>query len=142
MSAWANLLVHVALLVAGFKLWRWARRAERAQRTRWRRRFAALFFVSPMLFGLLAFLLPANPLLDGLLATSRWLDGLVERLVGTAQEAARENAPGALGVLAVKPAVRSVVYALLGAAVGWPLDRRARRAAAEGDGAESEKALQ
>jgi hypothetical protein len=116
-----SLVVQLGLLVAGWKLWRWARRREKAAKVRWRRRFAAAFFVSPMIFAFLLWLLPENPLIVALATLNRWLDQGVESVIGTAQESLRQS--GAVGVLAVKPVIRSLVYAALGAAVGWPLDR-------------------
>ena len=115
------LIMQIALLVGGWKLWRWAKKREKAAKTTWRRRFTALFFISPMLLWVLTAIFSDNQLLQGISFLSTNLDKGVDWLVGSAEEAAKSV--GAMGVLAVKPVIKSVVYALLGTVVGWPMDK-------------------
>ena len=126
------LIVQVALLIGGWKLWRWAKKREKASKTQWRRRFTALFFVSPMVLWVATAVLPENDVLNLLSFLNDLLDAGIAWTIGTVKEGLDEV--GGIGVLAVKPVLHSIVYALLGAALGWPLDRmRAKKAEAEGE---------
>lgn len=115
------LIVQIVLLVGGWKLWRWAKKREKAAKTTWRRRFTALFFVSPMLLWILSAFFKDNQIIQAISFLSANLDKGVDWVVGSTEEAL--DKVGAIGALAVKPVVHSIVYALLGTMLGWPLDR-------------------
>ena len=62
---------------------------------------------------------------------SSTLDKGVNLAVGVTQDGLEEA--GAIGALAgvAKPIIHSIVYALLGALIGWPLDRMKNKKAEE-----------
>ena len=135
MSLIIPLIVQIALLIGGWKLWRWSKKSEKASKTAWRRRFTALFFVSPMLLWILGAIFKDNAIIQAISFLSTNLDKGVDWLVGSAQEAAKSV--GAIGALAVKPVIHSVVYAILGALLGWPLDRLKAKGEGEESGTDS-----
>ena len=69
-----QLIVQIALLVVGWKLWRWAKKRKKAAKSVWRRRFTALFFVSPMVLWILGLFLSDNPVFETIAVLSNCLD--------------------------------------------------------------------
>ncbi|MCO5171269.1 MAG: hypothetical protein M9894_33625 [Planctomycetes bacterium] len=131
-----KLVAHALVLVAAFKVWRWARRQARAGHTAWRRRVGLLFLLAPLALTVARALgLPAGLLapLEAVAWINRGLDQALVALVGLTQE----HLDG-LWAAALRPLCYAVVYGGAGVLVGWPLDRlQASRAAArpqpEGD---------
>lgn len=121
-------VVHVAILVGAWKLWRWSRKQAKAGRMAWRRRVGLTFLLAPMLLGLLTFLNAPEPVLLPLEAIALMNQG-IDHALSFLIEAAKEHLPGPIAV-AVKPLCYAIVYGGLGVLIGWPLDRlKAKREA-------------
>lgn len=113
--------VHVAILVAAWKLWRWSRAQAKAGRMAWRRRVGLTLLLAPMLLGFLTWVGMPEAALLPLKAIDLMNQG-IDRVLSFLITAAREHLPGPLA-LAVKPLCYAVVYGGLGVLIGWPLDR-------------------
>jgi hypothetical protein len=135
-----EIFIQVALLFGGWKLYRWSKSKQRADTTKWRRRVAALLFVSPMMLWLLEAILPAGAqdLVDGLSWLNTNLDKLLKWVIGSAKEELDGQELGGAWLLAIKPIVYSLAYGGLGALIGWPLDRLRKKKAEAEDAAEEE----
>lgn len=118
MELLVSLAVRIALLVAAWRLWRWARAV--GARVRWRRRISLALFLLPIVAWTVELLLPAGA--EGLVAPLRALDRGLDRLIAWLLGLTAE-APGLFG-LALRPLVYAAVYGGIGLLIGWPLDRR------------------
>jgi hypothetical protein len=126
-----GLVVHVAILVGAWKLWRWSRKQYKAGRMVWRRRVGLTFLLAPMLLGLLQLVNAPDLALLPLRAIALMNEG-IDRVLALLIDASKEHLPGPIAT-AVKPLCYAVVYGGLGVLIGWPLDRlKAKRDEAAG----------
>lgn len=134
-----EIFIQIALLVGGWKLYRWSKSKQHAETTRWRRRIAALLFVSPMLLWLLEAILPSGmkDLVDALSWLNTSLDKLLQWIIGSVKGELEGSELDGAWMLAIKPIIYSCAYGLLGAIIGWPFDRRAKKKAAEAEKGEA-----
>ncbi len=126
--------VRLALLVGAVKLFVWARRREKAARTRWRRRVGLTLFLLPLILWVAELLLPdaLQPLVAALRAVERGIDAGLAYVIGKGQQELQ-----GIWRLAVKPMVYAGFYGGAGVLIGWPLDAlRARREAREAEAAQ------
>jgi hypothetical protein len=129
METLVELVVQAVLLVAAFKLWRWARKQKRASQTKWRRRFGLLLFLAPIMAIFGRMFLPET--LQMPIAALLWINDTLSSLLNTLLGVAEENASG-IWLIAIKPLCYAAVYGGAGFLIGWPLDRwAAKRAPAE-----------
>ena len=115
-----GLLVNLGLVVGLVAVWRWTRRVGRHPRFRWRRRMALLLLTASITATFGRVVLPDAFLgaIEGVLVVQGWIDGAI----AAAQGEAKERLSGPARVV-VGPVVSALAHLLVGALVGWPLDR-------------------
>lgn len=131
MDTLISAVVWVALLIAGLKLFFWARKRNKAAKTAWRRRMGLILFFLPVLLFLGRVFLPepVQPVIQGISKANAAVDAGLKWVIG----AAKSEVAGVFS-LAVTPIAYAVFYTLLGILIGWPLDalKKARSGGEEG----------